>query len=244
VGGRRNSGLGLWAHPPRGGGGGWREQRVLPAGEALGEGEGSGPSLPPQPLGQGLGPGRFSPGDRGSFGLKCWGGLPPAHHDAKSETRYRVFGCMDALCVHACVRGRQGPLMSQERALQRTWGRAEWGHASAGDPGGLAGGSGLGQGLGYTTSRLGLRDAMGMSLSPGVVSLLLHDWVSIDLCVQMSICLCSHVSTWKCSHSASTCGRICPRRCLPVATFASPPASVSCDYPRVCLHVWVWPTSS
>lgn len=45
--------------------------------------------------------------------------------------------CLDAwtLCVHACVLGRQGPLMSQERALQRTRGRGDWGRV----PGGGAG---------------------------------------------------------------------------------------------------------
>ena len=30
------------------------------------------------------------------------GGLPPAHHDAKRTTRYRVSGCMDAVCARLC----------------------------------------------------------------------------------------------------------------------------------------------
>lgn len=102
-----------------------------PDGEALGRGRlGAWPH--PWPHGPGPGPGGGSaPGTRGSFGLNYWGVLPPAHHDAKSE---RGIVCLDAgCCVHACVHGRHGPLMSQKRALQRPWGRGERGWV----PGGL-----------------------------------------------------------------------------------------------------------
>lgn len=52
---------------------------------------------------QGLGWGRLSPRDKGSFGLKCWGVLPPAHCDAKSE---RGIVCLDAgRGAHACAHG-------------------------------------------------------------------------------------------------------------------------------------------
>lgn len=45
---------------------------MLAAGEALGVGgEAKGPT---SRWVQGLGPGRLSPRDKGSFGLKCWGG--------------------------------------------------------------------------------------------------------------------------------------------------------------------------
>lgn len=119
-------------------------------GRPLGEGEGSGPSLPPLPLGQGLGPGRFSPGDRGSFGLKCWGGgLPPARHDAKSETRYRVFGCMDAVCARLCS-WAAGTTDEPGEGSAENLGRV--GPRVRRRPGGLAGGSGLGQDLGYDLS--------------------------------------------------------------------------------------------
>lgn len=100
-------------------------------------GGGSGPGLALGLMGQGLGRGEaqpqrwLSPRDKGSFGLNYWGVLPPAHHDAKSE---RGIVCLDAgCCVHACVHGRHGPLMSQKRALQRPWGRGERGWV----PGGL-----------------------------------------------------------------------------------------------------------
>lgn len=86
--------------------------------------------------------GRLSPRDKGSFGLKYWGVLPPAHHDAESE---RGIVCLDAgRCVHACVHGRHGPLMSQKRALQRTRGRVSGAECREGGWAGLAKGIRLG----------------------------------------------------------------------------------------------------
>lgn len=114
--------------------------------------------------------------------------------------------CLDAwtLCVHACVLGRQGPLMSQERALQRTRGRGDWGRV----PGGGAGLAWLEEadwaGAWAGTSHMGLRDAMGMSACSWVLCLFLYDWVSRFVCPNV----CLHVYAWKCLH-VHTCP--CPR---------------------------------
>lgn len=82
--------------------------------------------------------------------------------------------------------------MSQERALQRTWGRAEWGHASGGDPGGLAGGSGLGQGLGYDLLP-GPKGCYGHVGVSRVLYLCFSMIGCLDLCVQMYLSLLSRV---------------------------------------------------
>lgn len=128
-------------------------------------------------MGQGLGRGeaqpqrRLSPRDKGSFGLKYWGVLPPAHYDAKSE---RGIVCLDAgRCVHACVHGRHGPLMSQ-KALQRPRGRGEWGWA----PGGLGA---------WVRGNCGR-----VCVFLGVVSLFLCDWVSLTGCLQMYVSTFTH----------------------------------------------------
>lgn len=110
---------------------------------------GSGPHLP---LGPGPGPREAKPQGQGVLWPQVLGGvLPPAHRDAKSE---RGIVCLDAwtLCVHAHVRGRQGPLMSQESSAENP------GQGQAGPRAGGRGGwpgqrkqTGLGSGLGPLT---------------------------------------------------------------------------------------------
>lgn len=96
-----NVGLGPWARPP------WAWQGVV--GACCWGAPGAGRprlGLPLGFMGQSLGPGRLSP--RG--GVRGWvlwpqvlGGLRPAHHDAERGTRYRVSGCMDAVCECLCL---------------------------------------------------------------------------------------------------------------------------------------------
>lgn len=96
--------------------------------------------------------------------------------------------------------------MSQERALQRTRGRGDWGRV----PGGGAGLAWLEEadwaGAWAGTSHMGLRDAMGMSACSWVLCLFLHDWVSRFVCPNV----CLHV--YVCMEMFA-----CPH--LPVSTF-------------------------
>ena len=132
------------------------------------------------------------------------GGLPPARHDAKSETRYRVFGCMDAVCARLCswaAGTTEEPGESSAENLGRVGPRVRR------RPGGLAGGSGLGQDLGY-------------DLSPGPEGGFVHVCVSWVLClflrdgVSRLVCPNVSVSTFPCPR-----GNVCTPH-PPVATFA------------------------
>lgn len=190
---------------------------MLAAGEALARG-GSGPGLPLGLVGQGLGPGRLSPRDGGPLASSVGGGCLRPTMTPKGE---RGIVCLDAwtLCAHACVRGRQGPLRSQERALQRTWGRERVGLSARrrGSPASL---EEVGRRLGW---------GLGGDLSPGPEGRCGSVWVlhlgfsttgCLDLCpdesastftwprarVELSPCPRMHVPTFVPGHN-----HLCPR---------------------------------
>lgn len=147
----------------------------------------------------------------------------------------RGIVCLDAwmLCVHACVRGPQGPPMSQERALRRTWG--EWGHVSGGGPAAWLEEADWAR-IWATTSRLGPREALCMCVS-WVSCLFLRDGVSRLVCPNVSVstfpCPRGNVCTPHPPVAPSARVSVCPRPRLhsPIHT------SVSRDYPYVCLRV-------
>lgn len=121
VRGGGNAGLGPWALPPgawRGvagaccwGGFRWGRLRAWP---------------PPGPRGPRPLPREAQPQGQGVLWPQVLGGLPPAHHDAKSGTRYHVSGCMDSVCARLC-RWAAGTPDGLVGALQRIQGRGERG---------------------------------------------------------------------------------------------------------------------
>lgn len=219
-----NAGLGPWAHPPWA----WRGVSGHLLLRRLWSGEAQGLASPSASWARASAQGGSAPG-MGVLWPQALGGLPPAHHDAKRTTRYRVSGCMDAVCSRLCS-WAAGTIEEPGESSAENLGQGRVG-LSARRRGGPASleevGYGLGWGLGCDLSP-GPEGCCGhVCVSLGIVTMFLHDWVSRFVCpnvtvstsmwpqarVEMFPCPRVHVSTFVPGHIHQ-----CPH--LPVAASA------------------------